>query len=93
MEIWCDVPLEIARRRYEDRHPRRHPIHGELLTDTDWERWRRTAQPLRIGPLLKLDTTSPVDTDTLITWIHQQNTTRGTGPASNPTSEEHAHKS
>src|SRR5262249_25533434 len=25
-EIWCDVPLETARRRFEARHPR-HPIH------------------------------------------------------------------
>ena len=92
MEIWCDVPLEIARRRYEDRHPR-HPIHGELLSDTEWERWRRIAQPLRIGPLLELDTTSPVDTDALITWIHQQTPTHGTGPASDQTPEEVTHKS
>jgi predicted kinase len=25
VEIWCDVPVEIARRRFEQRHPR-HPI-------------------------------------------------------------------
>lgn len=79
VEIWCDVPLEIARHRYEDRRPR-HPIHGELLSDTEWERWRRIAQPLRIGPLLELDTTSPVDIDAVIAWIHQQAPARGIGP-------------
>jgi predicted kinase len=46
-EIWCQAPLETARQRYEARHPR-HPIHGELLTDTQWERWRATAQPLQL---------------------------------------------
>ncbi len=46
VEIWCDVPLETARRRFEARHPR-HPIHGDLLTGDDWERWRRTVLPLQ----------------------------------------------
>jgi hypothetical protein len=34
VEIWCEVPLETARRRYEARHPR-HLIHGDLLTDDE----------------------------------------------------------
>ncbi|MGD0245019.1 MAG: AAA family ATPase [Streptosporangiaceae bacterium] len=67
-EIWCDVPLETARRRFEARHPR-HPIHGELLTDDEWERWRRTAQPLEIGPVLRVDTTGPADGPAITAWI------------------------
>ncbi|TPQ21368.1 AAA family ATPase [Streptomyces sporangiiformans] len=70
VEIWCDVPLETARRRFEARHPR-HPIHGRLLTDDEWERWRRTAQPLRVGPTLHVDTTRPVDQKTVIAWIRE----------------------
>jgi glucokinase len=85
IEIWCEVPLEIARRRFTDRHPR-HPIHGELLTDAEWERWRTTAQPLRIGPLLRLDTTGPVDTDAVIAWTHQQTGDRATALVDDPTS-------
>lgn len=68
VEIWCDVPLETARHRFEARHPRR-PIHGDLLTDDDWQRWHRTALPLQIGPTLHVDTTRPVDAEAIITWI------------------------
>ncbi|WP_431950341.1 AAA family ATPase [Actinacidiphila sp. bgisy167] len=68
VEIWCDVPLETARRRFEARHPR-HPIHGDLLTDDDWERWRRTALPLQVGPTLHVDTTRPVDPGTVVAWV------------------------
>jgi predicted kinase len=69
VEIWCDVPLATARRRFEARHPR-HPIHGVLLTDDEWERWRRTARPLQVGPTLHVDTTQPVNVQAIIAWIH-----------------------
>ncbi|HTX29520.1 MAG TPA: AAA family ATPase [Streptosporangiaceae bacterium] len=68
VEIWCDVPLEVARRRYEARHPR-HPIHGDLLTDDEWERCRRSARPLQVGATLHVDTTVPADTQGIIAWI------------------------
>jgi len=68
VEIWCDVSLETARRRYEARHPR-HLIHGDLLTDAEWDRCRSTARPLQVGPVLPVDTTRPVDTQAIIAWI------------------------
>lgn len=68
VEIWCDVPVETARRRYEARHPR-HPIHGDLLTDEQWDHGRRTGRPLRIGPLLRIDTARPVDVEAVVDWI------------------------
>lgn len=69
IEIWCDVPLETARRRYEDRHPR-HPIHGQLLTDDEWQQWRRAAgRPLELGPTLRVDTTRPVDLQAIVGWL------------------------
>lgn len=71
VEIWCDVPLEIARRRIEARHPR-HPIHGDLMTDAEWERWQLTAKPLHIGPTLRIDTTGPVGANAIIAWINQR---------------------
>jgi predicted kinase len=69
VEIWCDVPLQTARHRFEARRPR-HPIHGDLLTDDEWEHWRRTARPLQVGPVLHVDTTQPVNTQVIIDWIH-----------------------
>jgi predicted kinase len=71
MEIWCDAPLAVARRRFESRSPR-HPIHGELLSDAEWDRWRHTAQPLEVGPILRLDSTRPVDPEAVVVWINQQ---------------------
>lgn len=70
-EIWCDVPLETARRRYEARRPR-HPVHGDLLTDEEWEHWRRTARPLQIGPALRVDTTRAADVPAIAAWIRAQ---------------------
>ncbi len=69
VEIWCEVPAETARGRYEARHPR-HPIHGALPPDDQWERWRCAAQPLGVGPTLQVDTTRPVDTRRVVAWIH-----------------------
>jgi glucokinase len=68
VEVWCDVPLETARRRFEERHPR-HPIHGEVLTDAEWDQRRETAKPLRIGPLLRVDTTRAVDVEAVAAWV------------------------
>lgn len=70
-EIWCEVPLETARRRFEARHPR-HPIHGDLLTDDDWQHWWRTARPLQVGPMLRVDTTQPADVPAIAAWIRAQ---------------------
>lgn len=73
VEIWCDVPLETARQRCQARHPR-HPIHSSLPTDDEWEHWRRTGRPLQIGPTLRVDTSQPVDVQTVIAWIQSRGT-------------------
>jgi glucokinase len=71
LEVWCDVSVETARRRFEQRHPR-HAIHGDLLTDAEWERCRVSAQPLGLGPLLRFDTAVTVDIDAVATWVRAQ---------------------
>ena len=68
LEIYCDVPLAEARSRFEKRHPR-HPIHGRLPGDAEWEHWGRTAEPLDLGPTLRVETTSTVDLDPVVAWI------------------------
>ncbi|TMR31619.1 ATP-binding protein [Nonomuraea zeae] len=59
-EVWCEVPPELARRRYERR--RRHAIHcdGEV-DDERWREWVAGARPLGLGPVYRLDTSITVD--------------------------------
>jgi RimJ/RimL family protein N-acetyltransferase/predicted kinase len=62
-EVWCDVPVELARRRFEDRAQRgdRHTVHGPQLGLTAlWTELAATARPQRIGPVHSVDTTRPL---------------------------------
>ncbi|BCJ34773.1 hypothetical protein Athai_22760 [Actinocatenispora thailandica] len=69
LEIWCDVPVEVARRRATARWPR-HPVHvGEPHGDDRWAYWARTAEPLGLGPVCRVDTTGPVDLAAVVAWI------------------------
>ncbi|MFC1403409.1 MULTISPECIES: AAA family ATPase [Streptacidiphilus] len=71
VEVWCEVPMETARHRCAARLPR-HPIHGELPGDAEWESWRELARPLAVGPLLRVDTSVPVDMSAVAAWIGAQ---------------------
>ncbi|WP_370134948.1 AAA family ATPase [Streptacidiphilus sp. EB103A] len=59
VEVWCQVPLQVARARLEARLLR-HPIHGEQPGDTEWDSWHELARPLALGPVLRVDTTASV---------------------------------
>ena len=67
-EIWCDLPLEIARKRFEDRASNRHWIHSESSgsADADWAMWSQVVEPLGLGTVHRVDTTRPVDVRRLI---------------------------
>ena len=67
-EIWCDIPLALARERFEGRALERHWIHSESSgsTDADWEMWGRMAEPLWLGTVHRVDTTKSVDIGKLI---------------------------
>jgi glucokinase len=67
-EIWCDVPVALARQRFENRALDRHWIHSESSgsTDADWEMWARNAEPLGLGTVHHVDTTQPADIKSLI---------------------------
>ncbi|MGW5386401.1 AAA family ATPase [Nocardia sp. NPDC003963] len=60
VEIWCDVPPEVARARYAGR--RRAALYrDEQRLAEDWDRWAAQAVPLGLGPVCVVDTTRPVD--------------------------------
>ena len=58
-EVWCDVPVEVARRRYESRAEagQRHGVHApQVGLDDFWARVEAAAQSLRLGPTVAVDT-------------------------------------
>jgi predicted kinase len=68
LQIWCEVPLALARERYARRLRTRHPVHGEQPDDAEWNgRWA-LATPLPISGTLQVDTTRPADLDAIAAW-------------------------
>lgn len=60
VEIWCDCPGDLARERILTRP--RHPVHPDALRlETVWEHWVATAGPLALTPVIRVDTSRPVD--------------------------------
>ncbi|MEV0295444.1 AAA family ATPase [Nocardia sp. NPDC050710] len=60
VEVWCDVPAEVANARYASRR------RAELYQDrqhlaNDWDAWVEQAAPLGLTPTVVVDTTRPVD--------------------------------
>jgi predicted kinase len=72
VEVHCGCAPEIARARYVER--RRHPCHFDVeLLATTWDRWvREDAEPLALGPVLSLDTSTPVAVDAVVAWMRAQ---------------------
>ncbi|WP_165367870.1 AAA family ATPase [Phytoactinopolyspora endophytica] len=69
-EVWCEVPLDVARRRYERRAVDRHEVHDDgRVDDEQWREWARQAQPLGLGPVHTVQTTKAVDVARLVADI------------------------
>ncbi|GAB4583903.1 AAA family ATPase [Nocardia sp. IFM 10818] len=68
VEVWCDLPAEVARTRYARR--RRAAIHadGRRLAE-DWERWAVWGAPLGVCPVVVVDTGCPVGIMELVNRI------------------------
>jgi predicted kinase len=63
VEVRCVVPREVALARYRTR--RRHPGHFEAARSDD-ELWNPgLVEPLGVGPVVTVDTTTPVDVPAL----------------------------
>jgi glucokinase len=58
VEVWCDVPAGVAWQRYVERWPSVHPIHGALMTAEEWAVMVANEEPLGLGPVIRVDTTT-----------------------------------
>ncbi len=70
LEVWCDVPVAVARERYARRAPLRHPIHGER--PARFEEWAERDGPLGTVPCLRVDTSRAVDVGIVRQWLDQE---------------------
>lgn len=68
VEIRCQVPLELARERYLARATGRHPGHLDRLRTED-ELWSRPLQPIGVGAVIEVDTSSPVDVESVAAMV------------------------
>jgi len=75
LEVWCDVDPDVALQRVVDRLAAggRHPAHGTVeSTRASWAEWAEAAAPLGEWPVLRVDTSTPVDVDDLVMKISEQ---------------------
>ncbi|GAB3460324.1 AAA family ATPase [Kineococcus endophyticus] len=65
VEVWCDVAPALARRRYAAR--RRSAVHeDERRLGEDYDRWAANAEPLALGPVVRVPTDGAVDLDVVV---------------------------
>lgn len=72
VEVWCDVDPEVALQRVVDRLAAggRHPAHGTVdSARAAWPTWAAGAEPLGGWPVIRVDTSTPVDMDDLVMQI------------------------
>ena len=67
-EVWCEAPLDVLRARFSDRWPSSHPIHGAAPDNDEWAHMVANAEPLSLGPVLRLDTSGQIDHEHVIAW-------------------------
>ena len=70
-QIWCEVPIALARERFAARHPTRHAVHGEPPDEEEWSRRWAPATPLPIPDTLHVDTAGHVDLDAIADWCRR----------------------
>ncbi|MFE3195788.1 AAA family ATPase [Nocardia sp. NPDC059240] len=68
VEIWCDVPADIARARYVSRNRPAFYEDRQRLAD-NWDTWAAHAAPLELTATLVVDTSGPVDCSRLADQI------------------------
>jgi predicted kinase len=61
VEVFCQCPEEVYMRRYAERVQARHAVHVDSARILLAERFARSSRPLALGPVVTVDTTSPVD--------------------------------
>ncbi len=67
VEVFCRVPSDVARARFEART--RHPGHCDAERAPEVAQWVEQSAPLGLGPVLEVDTTTAVDVAAVVAWV------------------------
>ncbi|XVU22151.1 AAA family ATPase [Actinoplanes sp. CA-054009] len=67
-EVWCEVPPEVARKRFEARCRPDYYRDARSLAE-NWAVWSAGAEPLGLGTVLRVRTDAPVEVGALVTRI------------------------
>jgi predicted kinase len=67
-EVWCEAPTHVLRERFTRRWHLSHPIHGAAPDDQEWAQKLEHGEPLALGPVLRVDTTTQADITALAAW-------------------------
>jgi hypothetical protein len=72
------VPADVARGRYATRV--RSALHDDARRlAEDWDKWAARAEPLALTPVVEVDTSRPVDLDSLAHAVRRE-LAGGSGP-------------
>ena len=65
VEVYCTAPQEEIVRRFEERQASgdRHAVHPDSVLEPDF--WERFSEPIGIGQVIEVDTSTPVDVQAL----------------------------
>lgn len=64
VEIWCEAPRDVMRERYLTRP--RHSVHDDRDRIDEWEAAADVARPMTDFPVIRVDTSAPVDVRSLV---------------------------
>ncbi|MDR3493637.1 MAG: AAA family ATPase [Ancalomicrobiaceae bacterium] len=68
-EVWCEAPGEVLAERYVGRAAQRHAGHPGVEYAAELMAKALTAHPLDVFPLLRVDSTRPLDVDGLMRFV------------------------
>ena len=69
-EVWCEAPVPLLRERFAQRWSSSHAIHGVAPDDDEWAQMIEHAEPLGLGPVLRVDTSESIDIASVVDWCH-----------------------
>ena len=75
LEVHCTCADDVLRGRLEERASTdRHPIHRDVIRPgvIDEIVGDPEGAPLRVGPLLEVDTTGSFDVDAVVAWVERE---------------------